>query len=262
MKNYQSVPALPLPLPQPSATSQTGFDTPALDTNIGDACHAQLEVQQLIAEAVIKITEKERTRLGQELHDNVNQLLACAVLFLDTIHPDTDPEKNAKEKSRQFLVTAVEEIRKLSKALVTPQLTGSELIQSIRSLITDIELASGLRINFEHDLCETKISSGKRLAIYRILQEQLKNILKHSQASEVSVRLISTVKKIQLTVEDNGIGCNCNEAAAGIGLSNIRDRARFYGGQLEITTSPGQGFRLTVTLTRKKPVKQKTFSTN
>lgn len=261
MKNYQLSQPLASTASVPSGNPQNILDAP-VQTNLGDACHAQLEVQQLIAEAVIKITEKERTRLGQELHDNVNQLLACAVLFLDTIQPGTEPEKNAKEKSRQFMLTAVEEIRKLSKALVTPQLTGTDLIQSIRSLTRDIELASGIKISFEHDLCETKISSGKRLAIYRILQEQLKNILKHSQASEVSVRLNSTVREIKLTVEDNGIGCKSNLASAGIGLSNIRDRARFYGGELEITTAPGQGFRLAVTLTRKKPVKQKTFSIN
>ena len=192
--------------------------------------------------------EKERTRIGHELHDNVNQILSTTKMFVEMLKPVDDEEKKVKEKSIEYLLSAIEEIRKLSKELVVPQLKEKGLVESVFTLVSDIEMSSRLQINFVHSHEQDMLSSGKKVTIFRIVQEQFKNILKYSQAKKVDVYLNFFDEEVQLIIKDDGIGFDPKRAHTGIGLSNIHDRARFYNGSVEIESSPGNGCQLTVTL--------------
>jgi signal transduction histidine kinase len=85
------------------------------------------------------------------------------------------------------------------------------------------------------------LSPGKKVALFRIIQEQFKNILKHSKASHIDIYLQCKDKDVQLTIRDNGIGFDPRQTQRGIGLSNIYERTRFYNGHVDIETSPGKG---------------------
>ncbi len=85
------------------------------------------------------------------------------------------------------------------------------------------------------------LSPGKKVALFRIVQEQLKNILKHSKANHVDIYLQCKNTDVQLTIRDNGIGFDTRQTQRGIGLSNIYERTRFYNGQVDIQTAPGKG---------------------
>ena len=208
----------------------------------------RLQRQKEISETVIRVEEKEKTRIGHELHDNVNQILSTTKLFVDMLTPTTNEEKQLKEKSIDYLMMAIEEIRKLSRELVTPQLKDKKLVDSIRQLIGDISFSTPIRINFTHDLDTDLMSSGKKITFFRIVQEQLKNILKYSQAEKVDINLISSNGEATLTIRDNGIGFDLKQPAKGIGLSNIKERARFYNGEVIIESSKGKGCLLKVSL--------------
>jgi PAS domain S-box-containing protein len=208
----------------------------------------KMERQKELTETVIQVQEKERTRIGHELHDNVNQILSTAKLFVDMLTPPGKEQKSFKEKSLEYIILAIEEIRKLSKELVVPQLHSDGLVTSICSLVDDIHLSKKIIINFTHDRESELLSPGKKVTIFRIVQEQMKNILKHSKASNVNLIIRTTEQHVELIIEDNGAGFDFKQTHRGIGLSNIYERTRFYNGTIKIDTAPGKGCKLTVNI--------------
>ncbi len=208
----------------------------------------KLQKQKEISETVIQVQEKERTRIGHELHDNVNQLLFTTKLFVDKLTPAKKEEKEIKKKSIEYILMAIEEIRKLSKELVVPQLTQKGLIDNIYNLLQDIHLSTGIKIKFTHDNDIELLSPGKRITLFRIVQEQLKNILKHSKAKLVEIYLQCKDMQVQLTIKDDGIGFDSKKVSQGIGLSNIQERTIFYNGTVEMKTKPGDGCLLIVSI--------------
>ena len=208
----------------------------------------QLKRQIEVSETVIRVQEKERTNIGYELHDNVNQILSTVKLYIDMLTPANKREKEIKGKSLEYIMLAIEDIRKLSKELVVPQLNGNGLIGSIQALIEDIHFSSIIRIKFTHDQENELLSPGKKITLFRIVQEQLKNILKHSSAKHVEIYLQCKNNDVQLTIKDDGVGFNPKQSPRGIGLSNIHERTRFYNGNVDIKTSAGKGCILIVTI--------------
>ncbi len=201
-----------------------------------------------VSELVIQAQEKERTQIGHELHDNVNQILSSAKLFFEMLQPELADQRLCKSKGLEYISLAIEEIRKLSKELVAPRLKENNLISCISQLLEDGRMSSSLEISFTHDLSADLLTEGKKVTLFRILQEQLKNILKHSSATHVEVILESNDQQIRMLVKDNGIGFDANQTFRGIGLSNIYERVRFYDGTADIKTAAGEGCLLIVSI--------------
>jgi len=208
----------------------------------------KLQRQKEISETVIRVQEKERNRIGIELHDNVNQILSSTKLYVDMLTPASNEEKAIKQKSLEYITMAVEEIRKLSKELVEPQLKQNGLVASIETLIEDVHRTTDIKIKFTHNQENDLLSAGKKVTIFRIVQEQLKNILKHSKANIVDIKLQSTTSTINIIIKDNGIGFDLHQTHRGIGLSNIYERTRFYSGLADIQTAPGKGCCLNISI--------------
>ena len=162
--------------------------------------------------------------------------------------PDTKEQKQVKDKSLEYLKMAIEEIRKLSKELVIPQFKEQGLAKSIQALIDDIHLADAIRIKFTHDLDADLLSSGKKITLFRIVQEQIKNIITHSKATKAEILLFARGGQVQLVIKDNGVGFDSTKTPRGIGLSNIYERVSFYNGSVDIQTAGGKGCSVAVTL--------------
>ncbi len=223
-------------------------DVTSLKDLEGQLMEEKLQKQKEISETVIRVQEMERTRIGHELHDNVNQILSTTKLFVDMLTPANKDERKIKEKSIEYILMAVEEIRKLSKELVVPQLKDKGLVESIWSLVDDINLSTSLKIKFTHDLENGLLTPGIQVTLFRIVQEQFKNIIKHSRAKKVDITLQSREAEIHLMIRDDGAGFDSSKTTRGIGLSNIFERTRFYNGVSEIQTSPGKGCMLNITI--------------
>lgn len=206
----------------------------------------KLERQKEISEMVIHVQEKERARIGHELHDNVNQILSTTKLFVDMLTPIDKKQAALKEKSLGYILMAIEEIRKLSKELVAPHLKNESLFASIEALVEDIHISTPIAIKFIHDQENELLSSGKKVALFRIIQEQLKNILKHSKAKKVEISMHTKDNYVYLIVKDDGTGFDSKQTQRGIGLANIYERTRFYNGDVDIETQPGKGCTITV----------------
>ncbi len=209
------------------------------------------EQQRAVTEATIKGQENEREQLGIELHDNVNQILATSKLYLEYAMSGDTVDKEIVLKSKDFIILATEEIRRLCRLLVPPSLEEFGLVSALDDLVANIGLAGSLSIHKQwHDFEEKMIAKDLKLTIYRILQEQLNNIIKHAQASEVTTKLIVREKQdqrgLELIVRDNGVGFDPAKKPNGVGLRNIRSRAELSGGMMSIHSSPGKGCELSV----------------
>ena len=208
--------------------------------------------QQQITEVVLGAQERERFELGQELHDNINQILATSKLYLDVAIEEREPRFELLAKSRKNISMAIEEIRKLSHELITPSLNDLGLIQSIKELIRSIQMVGKMKIRLIiTGVDEQSLQPEQKINIYRIIQEQLNNILKHAQANSVVLELNMVKEQIRLRVTDDGKGFDTRMRRKGVGLSNIMSRAELYNGRVEIDSAPGKGCRLEVILNSK-----------
>ena len=201
-----------------------------------------------ISETALRVQEQERSRLGREMHDNVNQILSTIKMFIGLLTPANAEEKEVKQKAIEYSILAIEEIRKLSREMVAPQLDGGSLTDNIQKLVADIKLSAAIKIKFTHDSENELLSPGKKLTLFRIAQEQLKNILKYSQAKQVDIFLQIKNEQVQLIVKDDGVGFDMKKTNTGVGLASIRDRAKYYNGKMEINTAPGKGCEVIVNI--------------
>lgn len=208
----------------------------------------KIQHQKEITETIFAVQEKERTRIGHELHDNVNQILSTAKLFTDMIVPSSPDGEQLKHKVSEYIISAIEEIRRLSREMVTPQLKENGLVASIKTLVADLKTSGTLHVLFHHCGEVEELSSGKKVTFFRIVQEQVRNILKYSKAKNLTIDLQATEQDAVLIIRDDGVGFDPGQTRRGIGLSNIYERTRFYNGSVFIKTSPGKGCRLTVTI--------------
>jgi two-component system sensor histidine kinase UhpB len=206
--------------------------------------------QRQITEAVILAQEKERTEIGKELHDNVNQILGASNLYINTAMTDEEMRQELLERSTELVSKAINEIRKISKSLITPGLREIGLIESIEDVIDDMNLArADLIIELDlQNISEEQIEDRRKLTVFRIVQEQLNNIVKHARAARVLIRLSMEGPNIVLTVSDNGVGFDPSRHRKGVGITNIISRAELFNGKVEILSQPGEGCTLSVSL--------------
>lgn len=208
---------------------------------------AKFEHQKELIEATINGQEKERKQIGMELHDHINQILASTRLYLEIAKSDEDMREQVLNKCREQLTYAINEIRDLSKSMVlhTSEFGGTFL--QINEMIENIEYSSGIKCtkNLEEAVFN-QLNSKDQIAIYRIVGEQLNNILKHSKADRTSIGFCREGNNNLLVVEDNGKGFDPAGKRDGIGLSNIKIRTTLLDGELEIDSSPGNGCKLQV----------------
>jgi len=206
--------------------------------------------QRQITEAVILAQEKERTEIGKELHDNVNQILGASNLYINTAMTDDELRQELLERSTELVSKAINEIRKISKSLITPGLREIGLIESVEDVIDDMKLARadlGIELDLQN-ITEEQIEDKRKLTVFRIVQEQLNNIVKHARATRVLIRLSMEGPDLVVTVADNGVGFDVGRHRKGVGITNIISRAELFSGKVEIQSQPGEGTTLTVSL--------------
>ncbi len=213
----------------------------------GQVLAQQLNKQKTIAQAVVDAQEKERAEIGKELHDNVNQILSTAKLYLELAKTDTKQKDALIKKSSDSIFTAINEIRHISKALVPPSVKDLGLVDSINDLVESLRMTTSLQVQFLYkgDF-ENQIDDKQKLMLFRIIQEQINNVLKHANASHVTIDLSIDGKLINLSIADNGKGFEPGKVKfkKGVGLSNIESRAHLFNGDITITSAPGKGCKL------------------
>ncbi|MEO8961249.1 MAG: ATP-binding protein [Ginsengibacter sp.] len=206
---------------------------------------SELKAMQ-IAEATEDARDLERSVIGRELHDNVNQLLGASQLYLDLAKRDKKKTITYLSRSSEYTITAIEEIRKLTRSLTTDTIKMG-LREAIENLVHTTMEIEPMKIYCELiKFSEEGINDKFKLNIFRIVQEHLNNILKHAHASKVSIRLRKNKSSVVMSIYDNGIGFDTSQKSAGIGMGNIKSRAEAFNGTADFVSSPGKGCKLSV----------------
>jgi len=208
----------------------------------------QISHQRQLTQATIDGQEKERTEIGKELHDNVGQQLTSIKLFLDLA------KNTADEATLEMVIMAIKgvsdainEVRAMSRSLVPHTLKDLGLIESINELIDSFSRTQLLTIEMNDvEFDEGVLPENQKLTLFRIVQEQLNNIIKHAQADHVQIKLFSTSDGILLEIKDDGNGFDIEKVRKGLGFINIKNRAELFNGNAEIFSKPGKGCLLKV----------------
>lgn len=204
--------------------------------------------QRQLTEQVIAAQEREREVIGRELHDNVNQVLTTVKLYLEMALHKKETREELLQKSIKLTIASIDEIRKLSHELSAPTLGTRSVVDSINALIEMVASSGRLHISFDHSQYHTPISMDQKLTLYRIVQEQLNNVVKHAAASRANILLAQKENQTFLSISDNGKGFDSLEQRNGMGLNNITSRTKVFNGKVEIVSAPQKGCLVKVSL--------------
>ena len=207
----------------------------------------EIEKQLTATEAILKGEEQERTRLAKDLHDGLGGMLSGIKYSLNSMKGNlimTPDNGQAFERSIDMLDSSIKEMRRVAHNLMPEALITYGLDTALKDFCNDVAESSGLQINYRSiNLNENTINQSTSITLYRIVQELLNNVLKHSGAKNVIVQLSNTNGLISLTVEDDGKGFDDKRLnnTNGIGWKNIKQRVEFLKGKLDLVSSPDKG---------------------
>ncbi|MEO7445195.1 MAG: PAS domain S-box protein [Ferruginibacter sp.] len=210
--------------------------------------------QQQITAAVITAQEKEREELGKELHDNINQILATSKLYIEYALENEVMRDTLLSNAKDFIETAVAELRNLSKTLSPPSLGEVGIEMALQELVESIKVVNKFTFHTEWEvLKKIHLSEPLQLTIFRIVQEQLNNIIKHAQAQNIWIKINLKNLRLHIIIRDDGKGFNLAARKTGVGLKNIHSRAELHNGIMQLKSEPGQGFEMSLLFNIEKP---------
>ncbi|MFO0852035.1 MAG: ABC transporter substrate binding protein [Gemmataceae bacterium] len=209
------------------------------------------ELQRLTGR-LLEAQEGERRRIARELHDDLNQRLALLALELDLLGQKPPATATETATRTQELADQVRElasaVHDLSHRLHPSKLEHLGLVAAIASLCKELTQCHGLEVRFTHQSEPRAVPPDTALCLYRITQEALQNVVKHSGSRRVVVELNGTMDRLHLQVTDDGIGFDPDAAECrdGLGLVSMRERLNLIGGELVIESRPSAGARIDV----------------
>ena len=209
----------------------------------------QLEKQRF--KAVIEAEEKERVRIAKELHDGLGQVLSTAKLNVAGLEGNVDKEDEVLVSNSMSLIDdAVNEVRSISHNMMPVALTSLGLTSALEQLIKKINESGLLVVESKFNNLENRLDSSTEIAVYRVIQEVLNNMIKHSKANKIVVFIEKLSNRLNIQISDNGVGFNTNDIdkSKGIGWKNIFSRVSLLNGNVDVNSSPGKGTNLSVSV--------------
>jgi signal transduction histidine kinase len=205
------------------------------------------------------IREEERTRIAREIHDELGQALTGLKMDISWLRDrlqrdELDPGKlfQKTEAMSRLIDTTVQSVRRIATELRPGILDDLGIVAAVEWLAQDFESRTGIRCNFAADREEINLDRDRATALFRISQETLTNVARHSSASTVNISLKQENSSLILRISDNGRGITPEEAAGArsLGLLGMRERATSLGGRVDIEGPPGRGTLVTAHIPR------------
>jgi len=215
------------------------------NTLLLDKIKREREFEEELIKTQSEIQEQTLKNVGQELHDNVGQLLAVANMQLSLVASLTqDSIKSKVDDTKNVITDAIKEVRDLSKVLNSEVISNFGLQQSIKNEIYRINKLKKLNAHFNVDGEAKDINSKDAIILFRIFQEFLSNTIKYAQAKTFNVSLNYTKETLIIEINDNGKGFNIEKVKKGSGLINMKDRSALINTQYNLNSQKGKGTRL------------------
>jgi signal transduction histidine kinase len=215
----------------------------------------QKTLQLAFSEQVLKRLEDERRRIAANLHDGLGQVLLAIrnqTLLAMQRSPETNDVRQRLEEISDATSQALDEVRQITHGLRPYQLNRLGLTQAIRATLNQVSSDSRIVFANRVDDVDNVFDQDSEIHVYRIVQEAVNNVIKHSAANEVAVVIKNRASTVSVSIRDNGRGFDPNSVAAsapnalGYGLSGIAERVRILGGTLTIDSRPGKGTNLSI----------------
>jgi len=194
---------------------------------------------------VVAGQEVERRRLARELHDETGQALTSILLGLRALEEaNNDVEV---ENLRELVVATLQDVRRLAVQLRPKALDDFGLVPALERLVQTFSESSGIGVELEAQIGEERLPSDVETTVYRIVQEALTNVVKHAEATRVSILLVRRDATVTAVVEDDGRGFDLEAAGEdSLGLEGMRERVELHEGRMTVETAPGSGTTLRV----------------
>jgi len=214
-----------------------------------------------ISRKILDSQENERKLVAQEIHDSISGDLAAIKMSLEEklskMKGDPPEDTISLEKIISMIEDTIQETRRISARLRPSMLDELGLFPTVDWFCREFEkYYPEIRVVCRLEVEEDDVAEQLKVVVYRILQEAMNNVAKHSEADRVHIRIVKSGNELKLNVQDNGCGFDFEiissdpNPMSGYGLSNMRDRAEICGGKLEITSKPGAGTTIQLTLPR------------
>ena len=206
-----------------------------------------MKEQELRAiDAMLTGQEKERQRLASDLHDSVGATLSAAKMQFEYLNKNQNKLVNKQElmdKTKELLDKAYNDVRGFSHAKNSGVMAKDGLLPAIRQLLRNNSITGHLNIELKEFGLNDRLDAAMEIAIFRIIQELITNIIKHAKANFASISLTQHDNYLNIVVEDDGVGFSLdrNSLKNGMGLSSIETRVEHWNGSLEIDSHPGKG---------------------
>jgi len=212
------------------------------------------ELLRMLSANLLEAQDRERTRLSMELHDELAQNLASLLLRMERIRRTEPPNAGSRmeevEKAISDINGIVEQVRRISRELSPAVLEAFGLGAAIDSLIVNFAGSKQTKFSTQIEDIDAYLSQERKVHLFRIIQECLSNIYKHSKAGNVSLQVKGTSGEVIVQIVDDGIGFEVEKSisksltSGGVGLTSMSERSRLLGGTLDIYSEKGKGTRL------------------
>ncbi len=194
--------------------------------------------------------EIERKRLSREIHDGIGPLLSTLKMNLATIEDDlVKDDKTLIKKlmnSYELIDEISDDLRAISHNLLPKVLHDFGLLEALETLGDKISTTKNISVSFLHTGIGTRLDHMMELGLYRICQELINNTLKHGKAKKITLQLIRVSDMLRVIYEDDGLGFSMDKIKQGLGIMNIENRVRAFGGELNLDSVPGKGMTATI----------------
>jgi two-component system NarL family sensor kinase len=207
---------------------------------------ARMQHQELTAKAVIDTEERERRRIASDLHDGIGQMLSAAKMNMSAINNELHftgrEQQHFFDRTQDIIDECCREVRTISHQMMPNVLLKNGLVSAVREFVNKID-SSRLKVNLHTHGVSERLDDTVETVLYRVIQECVNNVIKHSKADQLDIQIIRDNQEISVTVEDNGQGFDLKDVDTeeGIGLRNIRTRVEYLKGQVHFDSSPGRG---------------------
>ncbi|MCY0976147.1 histidine kinase [Chryseobacterium wangxinyae] len=206
-----------------------------------------LHFEKELATSQVEMKEQTLNYIGQELHDDLGQKLSVVRLRQNQLLTKlNNGEKEELNELNELLGECIQDVRNLSKTLITEQIIHFGLVESIEREIQRIKKLKLLKIEFITEKHDVDITPKHGLILFRIIQESINNILKHSRAKNVSIQLKDDHEILEITIADNGKGFNTKEMNDGSGLKNMELRAKLIHAEFSIRSILEEGTKTSI----------------
>ena len=216
------------------------------------------QLQQQMLHGVIEGQEKERARLGREIHDGLGAQLASIKLMLENAQSSQDLSEKTQTEKRiiQLIQESVQELRHISQNLIPQPLIRLGFVRGLENYCKQLTQSSNINVRFHTNVRELSLSSYQSLSLYRIVQELIRNALEHGKAQNFSVSLNLDFHTLYLTLEEDGLSYSWdqlkdnNQLSQGSGIMNIETRIRLLSATLaQEALNPGNRTCIQLALT-------------